>query len=130
MKHAFIILLCCIGFSHSHGADEPLIPAALNAILPKIHAGMTIQEVEAVLAPAYPNAKGQMSVWSGQTGYIDYKLDERFTLSIASITLDGKERVHDDLLFYVHNHAAKHRVDIKSYFYESPAQKKTKFIDR
>ena len=129
MKATVIALLFCIGLLYSRAADEPLIPAALNAILPKIHAGMTIQEVEAVLAPAYPGAKGRMGLWSGQTGYIDYKLGEQFTLSVSSITRDGKERVHDDLLFYVHNYAAKHRVDIKSYFYESPNQKKTKFLD-
>ena len=129
MKHTILALLFCIGLLHSHAADEPLIPAALNAILPKIRGGMTVAEVEAVLTTAYPGVKGQMSLWSGQTGYIDYKLDERFTLSVSSATVDKKTVVHDDLLFYLHNYAAKHRVDIKSYFYESPAQKKTKFFD-
>ena len=91
---------------------------------------MTVAEVEAVLTTAYPGVKGQMSLWSGQTGYIDYKLDERFTLSISSATVDKKTVVHDDLLFYLVNHSAKHRVDIKSYFWDSPTQKKTKFIGK
>ena len=128
MRHILPALLLCLGLLHLRAADEPLIPAALNAILPKIHAGMTVREVEAALAPAYPGVKGQMGVWSGQTGYVDYKLGENFTLSVSSATRDGKEVVHDDLLFYLINHAAKHRVDIKSYFWESPAQKKTKFL--
>ena len=81
MKHPIIAFLFCFGLLHSLAADEPLIPAALNAVLPKIHVGMTIREVEAALAPAYPKVKGQMGIWSGQTGYIDYKLDERHTLS-------------------------------------------------
>ena len=94
MKHQIIAFLFCFGLLHSLAADEPLIPAALNAVLPKIHVGMTIREVEAALAPAYPKVKGQMGIWSGQTGYIDYKLDERHTLSVSSITRDGKEVVH------------------------------------
>ena len=128
MKTTILTYLFCIGVLHLHAADEPLIPAALNAILPKIHAGMTVAEVEAVLTTAYPGVKGQMSLWSGQSGYIDYKLDERFTLSVASATVDKKTVVHDDLLFYLVNYSAKHRVDIKSYFWDSPSQKKTKFI--
>jgi len=39
MKHPIIAFLFCFGLLHSLAA-EPLIPAALNAILPKIHAGM------------------------------------------------------------------------------------------
>ena len=129
MKHTILALLFCIGLLHSHAADEPLIPVALNAILPKIRGGMSVAEVEAVLTTAYPGVKGEMSLWSGQSGYIDYKLDERFTLSVSSATVDKKTVVHDDLLFYLQNRTAKHRVDIKSYFYESPAQKKTKFFE-
>ena len=128
MKPILLALLLCIALPHLRATDEPLIPAALNAILPKIRAGMTVREVEAVLAPAFPGVKSQMGVWSGQTGYMDYKLDDKFTLSVSFATRKGGEVVHEDLLFYVFNHAAKHRVDIKSYFWESPAQKKTKFI--
>ena len=36
-----------------------------------------------------------MGTWSGQTGYVDYKLDERFSLSISSITRGGKEVMHE-----------------------------------
>ena len=64
MKHPIIAFLFCFGLLHSLAADEPLIPAALNAVLPKIHVGMTIREVEAALAPAYPKVKGQMGRWS------------------------------------------------------------------
>jgi hypothetical protein len=128
MKHAILAFLLCIGSLHLHAADEPLIPAALNAILPKIRGGMTVQQVKAVLASSYPNVKGEGVLWSGQNGYIDYKLDDRFSLSISFTLRDGKTVVHDDLLFYVQNYSAKHRVDIKSYFYDSPAQKRTKFI--
>ncbi len=126
MKHTLLILLFCLGLLPSHAADdEPLIPAALNAILPKIHAGMTVRQVETVLAPAYPKVKGQMGDWSGQTGYIEYQLDGRYTLSVSSITRDGKEVVHDEILFYLKDWPSKRRFDIKIYDWEKQADKKT-----
>lgn len=123
MKHQIIAFLFCFGLLHSLAADEPLIPAALNAVLPKIHVGMTIREVEAALAPAYPKVKGQMGIWSGQTGYIDYKLDERHTLSVSSITRDEKEVVHDEILLYLFDLPTKRRLDLKICEWEKQADK-------
>ena len=123
MKIVILALFYCVGLIHLQAADEPLIPVALNAVLPKIHAHMTIQEVETVLAPAYPKVKGQMGTWSGQTGYIDYKLDERHTLSVSSITRDGKEVVHDEILLYLYDWPAKRRLDLKVYEWEKQADK-------
>ena len=123
MKTIILALFYCVGLIHLHAADEPLIPVVLNAVLPKIHARMTIREVESVLAPAYPKVKGQMGTWSGQTGYIDYKLDERHTLSVSSITRDGKEVVHDEILLYLYDWPAKRRLDLKIYEWEKQADK-------
>ena len=123
MKTIILALFYCLGLIHLHAADEPLIPVALNAALPKIHAQMTIREVEAVLAPAYSKVKGQMGTWSGQTGYIDYKLDERYTLSVSSITREGKEVVHDEILIYLYDWPAKRRLDLKVYLWEKQADK-------
>ncbi len=80
---------------------------------------MTIQEVEALLAPVYPNVKGQMGLWSGQTGYIEYKLDDRYTLSVSSITREGKEVVHDEILLYLKDWPSKRRLDIKIYEWDN-----------
>ena len=123
MKTIILALFYCVGLIHLHAADEPLIPVVLNDVLPKIHARMTIREVESVLAPAYPKVKGQMGTWSGQTGYIDYKLDERHTLSVSSITRDGEEVVHDELLLYLYDWPAKRRLDLKIYEWEKQADK-------
>jgi hypothetical protein len=106
-------LLCCGAFFQTRAADEPLIPLPSNAVVSKIHSGMSIHEVEAVLSTSYPKVAGHMGNWSGQTGYIDYKLDDRFTLSVSSITRDGKEVVHDEILMYLFDWSAKRRVDIK-----------------
>jgi len=124
MNRAILALLVCIALLHSHAADEPLIPVALNAILPKIHARMTTPEVEAALAPAYPNVKGQMGDWSGQTGYIEFKLDERYTISISAITRDGKEVVHDEILLYLYDWPAKRRLDLQVFDWEKQPDKK------
>ena len=98
-----------------------MIPVALNAVLPKIHARMTVREVEAVLAPAYPKVKGRMGNWSGQNGYIDYKLDERYSVSVSSVTREGKEVVHDEILIYLYDWPAKRRLDLKVYEWEKKA---------
>jgi hypothetical protein len=74
--------------------------------------------VEAVLAHAYPKVKGRSGIWSGQTGYIDYRLDDRYSLSVSSITRDGKEVVHDEILLYLYDWQTKRRLDLKIYEWE------------
>jgi len=117
------LLFCCVTALHTQAADEPLIPALLNDVLLKIRPGMTTNQVMSSLSTAYPKVAGHIGDWSGQTGYVDYKLDERFTLSISSITRDGKEVVHDDLLLYLYDWQSKRRVDIKLYYWEEQPHK-------
>jgi hypothetical protein len=123
MKHVILAILFCVGLLHSGAVEEPLVPAALNAVLPKIHPGMSISEVETALSTAYPDVKGRMGNWSGQTGYIDYKLDERYALSVSSITRNGKEVVHDEILLYLFDWASKRRLDLKIFDWEKKADK-------
>jgi hypothetical protein len=118
MKFIIACFICCIALLQASAADEPLIPAPLNNILLKIQSGMTTNQVLNVLSRAYPKVTGHMGDWSGQTGYFDYKLDERFTLSVSSVMRDGKGLVHDDLLLYVFDWQTKRRVDIKLYYWE------------
>jgi len=116
-------LLGCGALFQTRAADEPLIPLPLNAVVSRIHSGMSVQEVEAVLSRSYPKVAGHVGDWSGQTGYIDYKLDDRFTLSISSITREGKEVVHDEILMYLLDWPAKRRVDIKLLDWDKQAAK-------
>ena len=116
-------LFCCVTALRTQAADEPLIPTPLNNVLLKIRPGMTTNQVVSALSTAYPKVAGHMGDWSGQTGYVDYKLDERFTLSISSITRSGKEVVHDDLLMSLYDWQAKRRVDIKLYYWEGQSHK-------
>jgi hypothetical protein len=111
---AVLIMSVCIG----KAADEPLIPTPLNDVLLKIRPGMTTNQVLAVLSPSYRKVTARMSDWDGMTGCIDYKLDERFTLSISFITRDGKEIVHGDFLMYLFDWQSKRRVNIRLYNWE------------
>jgi RNA polymerase sigma factor (sigma-70 family) len=98
---------------------EPLIPPPLNALLPKIVAGMKAQEVRKLLATAYPKVTYHQGVWSGQTGYFDFKLDDRYTVSVAAGT-DPKrgDVVHKDGLIYIFDHPKKLRLEIKRYHWQ------------
>jgi len=97
-------------------ADEPLIPSAINERLPKIVAGMPYSEIEKVFSSAYAKAKARLGLWSGQTGYIDVQLDERYSISVAAQNGPKDEPVvHKDVLIYVYDHDRKHRVEIKTY---------------
>jgi hypothetical protein len=124
MNRAIQFLLFSFALLHSQAAEEPLIPVALNALLLKIHPGMSVTEVEGALSPAYPDVKGQMADWSGQTGYIAYKLDERYSLSVSSITRNGKQVVRDEILLYLYDWPAKRRLDLKVYDWEKQPDKK------
>ena len=115
--------LCCLMASHTLGADEPLIPTPLNDVLLKVRPGMTTNQVVSVLSTAYPKVAVRMGDWSGQTGYTDYKIDERFTLSISCITRAGKEVVHDNLLIYLYDQQSKRRIDIRLYYWEGQSHK-------
>jgi hypothetical protein len=112
-----------IALLQASAADDPLIPAPLNAVLLKIQPGMSTNQVLALLSPSYPKVAGQMGTWSGQTGYFDYKLDDRFTLKVSCVMRHGKELVHDDLLFYVFDWKTKRRVDIKLYYWDGQSHK-------
>ena len=124
MKFFIICFICCIALLRVDASDELLIPAPLNRILLKIQPGMTTNQVLGVLSPSYPKVEVRMGDWSGQTGYMDYKLDERLTLSVSSVMRDGKELVHDDLLFYIYDWQTKRRVDIKLYYWEGQSRRR------
>jgi RNA polymerase sigma factor (sigma-70 family) len=99
--------------------DQSLIPPPLNSLLPTISAGMTPKEVKKLLSTAYPKVEYRLGVWSGQTGYLDFQLNDRYTVSVAGST--DPERgtvVHPDIHLYVFDHPNKQRVEIKQYHWK------------
>jgi hypothetical protein len=97
-----------------NAAEELLIPPSLNGLVPKIHAGMTIRDVKAVLSAVFPEVRSRRGLWHGETGFIDYALNDQLLLSVSSTVRRGQELVDENLLFYIVNHAQQRRLDIKS----------------
>jgi hypothetical protein len=107
-------------------ADELLIPSELNAVISKIHPSMSTHEVETALSPSYPKVTGHRGDWSGRSGYIDYTLNDRFTLSVSSVTQDGKdipEVAKDGFVMLLFDWSTKRRVDIKIYDWDKQPPK-------
>jgi hypothetical protein len=110
---AFLLLMASPSLQ---AGDEPLIPEALNQRLPKIVVGMSMAEIERTLSPAFPKAKARLGVWSGQTGYIDLQLDDRYSVSFAAQNgRNGEPVVHKDILIYVFDHTRKSRLELREY---------------
>ena len=82
----------------------PLLPIALNEILPRIDVGMTREQVVSLLAEKYPAVKTKQGLWSGQSGYMDFILDERYEIDVSAVnTPPGTESptVNKDFIIYI-----------------------------
>jgi hypothetical protein len=118
MKAAILILLLTRAISlQAFSADEPLIPATLNTLLPKVKAGMTISQVESVLSVSYTNVTSQVADSTYyMTGYVSYKLDDRYTLSVRFLNVGTGRKitplVDQNMLFYIYDGQTRHRVGI------------------
>lgn len=102
-------------------ANGPLLPIALNEILPRIDVGMTRKQVVSLLAEKYPAVKAAQGVWSGQSGYMDFILDERYRLSVSALgTPQGNESptVNKDFIVYIFDQSVKQRIEIKQYHWQ------------
>ena len=127
MKMACLVIamLCA---SSLLAADEPLIPAPLNQVLSRIQPGMTGAEVKAVLVTAYPKVQASLGPWSGMTGYVDFRLDERYSVSFSAHNPpDGAPSgssaiLGKNLLTYIFDHQRKHRLEIHHYQWDTPAE--------
>lgn len=117
MKH-FVLALFCFA-SLAFAEEEPLLPASINALLPKIKAGMTAEEIKAVVVKSYPKAESRVGPWSGGTGSLGCRLDDRFSFSIAAHTnSDGKQVVSADARIYIFDWQHKRRLEIVPYQWE------------
>lgn len=113
MKLTISALFLSIVLLNTCAAEEPLIPAVVNAVLPQIRPGMSIQEVERLFFPFYPAVKGTKGDWSGKTGCIAYRLDDRYTICIDSILRDNQPVTSEDLSFNFSDQLKGQRGDFK-----------------
>jgi hypothetical protein len=111
MKAIIISLLCFLALLPLRADDAPRIPNALNSLLPKIRAGMTIHGVEAVLSTAYPKMKIETSESGDDWSDIAFHLDRRFVLSIFFKDRgNGKQVILCGEPFDLRDVTAKHHV--------------------
>jgi hypothetical protein len=115
MKAAIASFVCGVALMQVRTADEPLLSAALNNILPKIKTGLTIREVEMVLSTAYPGVKGRPGRRAGKNGYIDYELNEQYTLSVLSTPREGDKKilVHEAIQILISDSTFKRHIELK-----------------
>ena len=115
MKTICIALALLAGAVASIAADAPLMPDAINQILGRIEADMPEAKVEKLIQKYYPTAELRRSVWSGQTGYVEFKLTDRFSISIAEYS-DPKNHesrfVHANMILYVYDWVLQQRIKI------------------
>jgi len=106
--------LAALAFARTE--DSSPIPPPLNSVLRQIRPAMKKAEVAIVLSKVYPKVKAQGGTWSGQTGYVGFVLDERYSLHVSA-QFDSKQEevVHPDLLFYLFDNTKKLRVEIRQY---------------
>jgi hypothetical protein len=115
-----MILMLSVVFVASE-SPEPLIPDGINQILGSIQPNMSEAQVWEIVTALYPDAVSRLGVWSGQTGYADFELTPRYTVSISEYNdpVNFELRfVHPDMVFYVYDYELNQRIDISFYRWE------------
>jgi hypothetical protein len=120
------IVSLCVAVFQARAADAPLIPASLNALLPRITAGSTHHDIKSVLSKAYPKLESQDGPWSGRTGYIGFKLDDQYSV-MFSAHMDAQQQavVSSNAQISLFDRMHKVRFDITPYRWDESSDGKT-----
>lgn len=111
MKRFLLALFCFASLAVAE--EEPLLPARVNAFLPKIKAGMTSEEIKTVVVKSYANAESRAGIWSGGSGSLGCRLDDRFTFTVdAHTNSEGKQVVSRNARIYIIDWLHKRRLEI------------------
>lgn len=119
-----LVLLMAIGV---HAAEEPLVPDSINQILGRINPNMGESQIESMIKRYYPDVKTATGPWSGQTGYVDFKVTARYTISIAEYNdpIDFSRRfVHADMIFFVFDWETKTRINLSFHKWDNAIKTK------
>lgn len=95
--------------------DGPLLPDGINQILGRLHPHISEAQVEKVVKTYYPTTKATLGPWSGQTGYVEFKLTPRHSISVAEYNAPGDLNarfVHADMILYVYDCKLRQRIKI------------------
>jgi len=114
----FVCIFIAINLAIARADESAPIPLPPNSIFRRIVPGLKLEDVLKVLSTRYPDVKrGGPLMWSGQTGYVSFQLDERCTLSVAAQSkLDEVTVIHPSLKFYLYDNPRKLRLDIERYY--------------
>ena len=115
MKYILAIIVILAVITCAYASDEALLPDGINQILGRIQPNMSETQVEALVKEYYPNMTKALGSWSGQTGYVEFKVTSRHTISIAEYN-DPKDFdlrfVHADMILYVYDWNLKRRLNL------------------
>ena len=118
MKYIWAIIVILAVITCTYAGDEALLPDSINQILGRITSDMRETDVQALFRQYYPDAEGMVGNWSGQTGYVDYKLTPKHTVSISMYNppTDITHRyVHSSMTFYIYDWETKSRLNFSIY---------------
>ena len=118
MKYIWAIIVFLGVTTCAHAGDETLLPDGINQILGRITSDMSETDVHALFRQYYPDAEGMVGDWSGQTGYVDFKVTPKNTVSISmynSPTSINHRYVHSSMIFYIYDWETKSRLNFSIY---------------
>lgn len=87
-----IVLLATLAFNCLAQAEDS-IPRPLTQALYGVNSGMTVPEVRNLLKERYPKASEDGGAISGGTGFVIFKLDDRYLVSFSITSDTGVQRV-------------------------------------
>jgi hypothetical protein len=115
MKILLVAFILALSVTSVSAADETLLPDGVNKILGQIRSKMPEAEAEKIVQTYYPGTKAALGDWSGQTGYVEFKLSTRYSISIAEYN-DPKDFNHRfvsaDMIMYVYDWESKRRINV------------------
>jgi len=118
MKLIIVVIVMLSVALGAFAGDGPLFPDGASQILGRIQPGMSEAQVEEIVRIYYPDASRTVGIWSGQTGYVDFRLTSRYSISVAEYNdpEDFNFRfVHADMILYVYDWELNRRINISFY---------------
>ena len=128
MKYIAAIIVILTAITCAYAGDEALLPDNINQILGRITPDMSENNVQALFRQYYPNAEGKVGNWSGQTGYVDYKVTPKHTVSISMYNSQAnlhQRFVHPSMTFYIYDWVTKSRMNFSIYKWDEGKDNRT-----
>jgi hypothetical protein len=116
----FALLAAALAF-----AAAPLVPAPLNEVLGRLRHGMTGAEALKEFLKAYPKTKLLLGPWSGSDGYLDFRLNERYSVLVsagggAGDLTESTACLSSKMIVSIIDLQRRHRLDIEDLDIDNP----------